>query len=242
MTSLLLSEDRGAVRVLTLNRPEKRNALNMALHDALLEAFQRADADPAVRCVLLAGAGKSFCAGADLAEHQAAPAPDTAEGSERIEQMAQLQLAVSTLGKPVVAAVQGTVLGAGAGLAISADVVVMAEDARLGYPEVPHGMVPTLMFPTLQRQIGRRAAFELLFLGQFIGSQRALELGLVNQIAAPAELMPSALAIAERFGEMSGRTLRSAKKLFYRMADLPLEEGMREGVHATITEGGAEPF
>ena len=234
MTQLLLEETSGAVRVLTLNRPEKRNALDTALHIVLLAAFARADADPAVRCLVLAGAGKSFCAGADLAEHKESATLSAADNKLRIEQMAQVQLAVSQLGKPVIAAVHGTALGAGAGLAISADVVVMASDARLGYPEVPHGMVPTLMFPTLMRQVGRRAAFELLFLGDFIGAQRSLELGLVNQVCAPEDLMQRALAVAARFAGMDSATLKIAKKIFYEMADMPLDEGMRAGVSATL--------
>ena len=234
MSDLLIESTEGAVRVLTLNRPEKRNALNGALHAALLDALAGADADAALRCVLLAGRGRSFCAGADLDEHRAAQGLPSEQARRRIEQMADLQLAVSRLGKPVLAAVQGTALGAGAGLAISADLVVMAEDARLGYPEVPHGMVPTLMFPTLVRQVGRRAAFELLFLGDFIGAGRALALGLANEAVPAAELLPRALAIAARFDGMDGPTLRAAKKLFYGLADLPLAEGMRAGVQATL--------
>lgn len=234
MTHLLIEENDGAVRTLTLNRPDKRNALNTALHTALLDAFARADADAGVGCLLLAGAGKSFCAGADLGEHKDSAALEASVNKARIEQMAQLQLAVSRLGKPVVAAVHGTVLGAGAGLAISADVVLMADDARLGYPEVPHGMVPTLMFPTLTRQIGRRAAFELLFLGEFIGAQRAMALGLVNEVLPAAELLPRALSMARRFAAMDGATLRTAKTMFYQMADLPLDAGMRAGVLATL--------
>ncbi len=230
----LLEDTQGTVRVLTLNRPDKRNALNTALHAKLLDALDRADADPDIRCVLLAGAGKSFCAGADLAEHRDSAQLPAAENEMRIQQMAQLQLAVSQLGKPVVAAVHGTVLGAGAGLAISADFVVMADDARLGYPEVPHGMVPTLMFPTLVRQVGRRAAFELLFIGAFIDAPRAISLGLANEAVAPGALMERALALAASFGAMDGTTLRRAKNLFYQLADMPLREGMRASIAASL--------
>ena len=232
----LLEDTQGTVRILTLNRPDKRNALNKTLHTELLDALARADADPDIRCVLLAGAGKSFCAGADLAEHHESAKQPAAANEIRIRQMAQLQLAVSELGKPVVAAVQGTVLGAGAGLAISADLVVMADDARLGYPEVPHGMVPTLMFPTLVRQVGRRAAFELLFIGALIDAQRAVSLGLANEAVAPGTLMDRALALAASFGAMDGTTLRRAKNLFYQLADMPLREGMRAGVAASLQQ------
>ena len=218
----LLEDTQGTVRILTLNRPDKRNALNKTLHTELLDALARADADPDIRCVLLAGA--------DLAEHHESAKQPAAANEIRIRQMAQLQLAVSELGKPVVAAVQGTVLGAGAGLAISADLVVMADDARLGYPEVPHGMVPTLMFPTLVRQVGRRAAFELLFIGALIDAQRAVSLGLANEAVAPGTLMERALALAASLGAMDGTTLRRAKNLFYQLADMPLREGMRAGV------------
>ena len=230
---ILYQVERGRARV-TLNRPDKRNALNAVLHTQLLAALVEADDDARVHCVVLAGAGKSFCAGADLAEHQASSSLTADENRARIEQMGELQLALPGLCKPVIAAVQGTVLGAGAGLAISADIVVMSDDARLGYPEVPHGMVPTLMFPTLVRQVGRRAAFELLFLGEFISARRAEALGLANAVVPAEELLPHCLAIAERFGAMDTRTLREAKKLFQGVADLPLHEGMRVGVEASL--------
>lgn len=232
MNDWVLRRDEDGVRVLTLNRPDKRNALHAPLRQALLQALGDAQADPQVRCLVLAGAGRSFCAGADLDEHREAQGGDALR--QRVEEMAQLQLAMTQLSVPVVSAVQGAAVGAGAGLAIGGDIVVIAEDARIGYPEVPKGMVPTLMFPTVLRQVGRRAAFELLVVGGMVDAARAVTLGLANE-AVPAErLAERCLAHARQLAQMDPATVRAAKQLFYRVADLPLEEGMRVGVAATL--------
>src|ERR1700756_5578623 len=132
----LLIENHGAVRVLTMNRPEKRNALNMALSEALLDGLCAADTDTGVRSIVLTGAGSAFCAGADLTEFKDL----TPDQAERVETRAELTMALhgifSRLSKPVITAINGPAMGGGAGLALAGDVAVMASTATLGYPEV----------------------------------------------------------------------------------------------------------
>ena len=135
--SVLLVEDRGAVRVLTMNRPEKRNALNSDLTKALFENLKEADRAEGVGCVVLTGAGQGFCAGADLTEFKGLQDPRAAE--ERAELTMQLHLAFSKISKPIVAAINGAAMGGGAGLAIAADIAVMAAGADALWPTITAG-------------------------------------------------------------------------------------------------------
>jgi enoyl-CoA hydratase/carnithine racemase len=222
----------GAVGVLTMNRPEKRNALNTALTQALLEALRAADADDAIGSVVLTGAGQSFCAGADLAEFKDLT-PDQRERVEaRAELTMQLHLAFPKMAKPVVSAVNGAALGGGAGLAIAGDLAVMAEGATLGYPETRHGIVAAIVMANLVRQAGRKAAFELVALGEPIGAQRALALGLVNRVVPEAQLMQEALGLAQKLAAVSAPAMRLTKQLFHEAADLPLAQALERGREA----------
>lgn len=228
MNSLLL-EDRGAVRVLTMNRPEKRNALNTALTRALLEALRAADAEPAVASVVLTGAGQGFCAGADLAEFKNLTPANQALVEERSELTMQLHLAFSKMAKPVVTAINGAAMGGGAGLALAGDLAVMAEGAKLGYPEVRHGIVAAIVIANLVRQVGRKAAFELVSLGEPVDSRRAFELGMVNRVVADSDLVPAALSLAEQLARVKSEAMQATKRLFHEAADLPLAEALLRG-------------
>src|ERR1044071_7518666 len=196
--NVLLVEDRGPVRILTMNRPEKRNALNSDLTKALLENLNQVDQVEGVGCIVLTGAGQGFCAGADLSEFKGLQDPRAAD--ERAELTMQLHLAFAKISKPIVTAINGAAMGGGAGLAIAGDIAVMAASAKLGYPEAKHGIVAAIVMANLVRQVGRKAAFELVALGEPIGAGRALELGVVNRVVADAELMPQAIAYAEKLG------------------------------------------
>lgn len=218
--------------MLTMNRPEKRNALNTALTQALLDALRAADADDAVRCVVLTGAGQGFCAGADLAEFKDLT-PDRQHLVEaRAELTMQLHLAFPTLAKPVVTAINGAAMGGGAGLAIAGDLAVMAEDAALGYPETTHGIVAAIVMANLVRQAGRKAAFELVALGEPVSAQRALALGLVNRVAPRAQVLDAALALAQQLAAVSPPAMRLTKQLFHEAADLPLAQALERGREA----------
>ena len=227
--SELLIENRGAVRVLTMNRPDKRNALNQALSQALLDALQAAEADESVRSIVLTGAGSAFCAGADLSEFKDLT-PDNAQLVERRAELTmKLQGIFSQLSKPVVTAVNGAAMGGGAGLALAGDVALMASTAKLGYPEVKHGIVAAVVMANLVRNVGRKAAFELVAAGEPVDAAQALTLGLVNRVSAPEALMADALAVAEKFAAVARPAMAATKQLFYRVVDLPFAQALEEG-------------
>jgi enoyl-CoA hydratase/carnithine racemase len=230
--NLLLTENRGAVRILTMNRPEKRNALNTALTQALLEALRSADADAAVACVVLTGAGAGFCAGADLAEFKDLTPERQPLVEARAELTMRLHLAFSKMAKPVVTAINGAAMGGGAGLAVAGDLAVMAEGAKLGYPETRHGIVAAIVMANLVRQVGRKAAFELVSIGEPIDAARAFALGLVNRVVADAELLGESLALAEKLATTNPQALQATKRLFHAVADLPLEAALELGREA----------
>ena len=229
---VLLAEDRDAVRVLTMNRPEKRNALNTALTQELLDALRAADKDDAVGCVILTGSGQGFCAGADLGEFKDLT-PDKQHLVEaRAELTMQLHLAFSKMAKPVVTAINGAARGGGAGLALAGDMALMAEGAQIGYPETRHGIVAAIVMANLTRQVGRKAAFELVALGEPVGAAKALALGMVNRVVPAAALMQEALATAGKLAAVSRAAMAATKQLFHEAADLPLEEALARGREA----------
>src|SRR5438105_6338949 len=223
----LLIEDKGNVRILTLNRPEKRNALDTALTRDLLEALREADAEAGMHCVVLTGAGPGFCAGADLSEFKGLKDPKAAK--TRAELTMQLHLAFSKMVTPVVTAINGAAMGGGAGLAIAGDIAVMAESAKLGYPETKHGIVAAIVMANLVRQVGRKAAFELVALGEPIDARRAFALGMVNRVVAPAQLMKTALKLAAQLATVNKSAMAQTKTLFHEVADLPLERALERG-------------
>jgi enoyl-CoA hydratase/carnithine racemase len=226
---LFLVEDRGAVRVLTMNRPEKRNALNTALTRALLEGLRAADAASSVRCVVLTGAGQGFCAGADLSEFKDLRPENAQLVEERAELTMQLHLAIPRMAKPVVTAINGAAMGGGAGLAIAGDLAVMAAGAKLGYPETRHGIVAATVMANLVRQVGRKLAFELVSLGVPLDASAALEAGLVNRVVPDAEVVSEAVKMAEKLSSLDPQAIQATKRLFHAAADLPLEEALMRG-------------
>src|SRR5687767_14753222 len=203
-----------------MNRPQKRNALNSELTQALLDALRAADKDESVGCIVLTGAGPGFCAGADLSEFKDLQAAVAAEN--RAELTMQLHLSFSRISKPVVTAINGAAMGGGAGLAIAGDLAVMAHSAKLGYPEAKHGIVAAIVMANLVRQIGRKAAFELVSLGEPIGAERALGLGMVNRVVPAPELMTVSLLLAENLAAVARPAMAETKRLFHEVADLPL--------------------
>ena len=229
MSELLLVEDRGAVRILTMNRPEKRNALNTALTRALLDGLREADAAGSVAAVVLTGAGQGFCAGADLSEFKDLTSEKQHPVDERAELSMQLHLAFPKMAKPVVTAINGAAMGGGAGLAIAGDLAVMAQGAKLGYPETRHGIVAALVMANLVRQVGRKHAFELVSLGESIDAEKALALGMVNRVVPDRDVLSEALNIAEKLSNTKIEALRATKQLFHEVADLPLEEALKRG-------------
>jgi enoyl-CoA hydratase len=229
MTTELLIEDCGAVRVLTMNRPEKRNALNHALTQALVDALTAADNDESIGSIVLAGAGQGFCAGADMSEFKDL----TPDRQHLVEARATLSTSLHALfpklNKPVITAIQGAAMGGGAGLALAGDLAVAAHDAKIGYPEVKHGIVAAIVMTNLVRQLGRKQAFELVALGEPVSGTRALELGMVNRAVSADELLPTAIELATRMAAMSHQAMAATKSLFYEVLELDFDAAIMRG-------------
>jgi enoyl-CoA hydratase/carnithine racemase len=210
-----------------MNRPEKRNALDSGLTRALLDALRAADADDGVGAMVLTGAGQGFCAGADLGEFKDLKDPAAAE--KRAEMTMQLHLVFSRMRVPVVTAINGHAMGGGAGLAIAGDLAVMAEGAKLGYPETKHGIVAAIVMANLVRQVGRKAAFELVALGEPIAAGRALQLGLVNFVFPQEKILEESVKVAERLAAVSRPAMAETKRLFHQVVELGLAEALERG-------------
>jgi len=225
----LLTENYGAVRILTMNRPDKRNALNQALTETLLQALRSADMDESVRSIVLTGAGPAFCAGADLSEFKDLTPDNASLVEKRAELTMTLQGIFMRLSKPVVTAINGAAMGGGAGLALGGDVAVMASTAKLGYPEVKHGIVAAVVLANLVRNVGRKAAFELVATGEPIDAARACALGMVNRVTAPEALIEQAIQFADAFAAVGRPAMAATKQLFYKVVDLPFEQALAAG-------------
>lgn len=227
--SPLLVETRGAVRILTMNRPDKLNVLDTALTQALFDALLAAQANEAIRAVVLAGAGRGFCAGADLKEFADLTPANQKAVVARADLTTRLHMLLPGLSKPIVAAVQGVAVGGGAGTAIGCDMVVAGSDLKFGYPELRHSLVPAIVMTSLQRAVGRKLAFELVSTGRMVGAEEALRLGFVNKVVAPEDVLAEAIAIAEGWAKVKPAAMEATKRLFYRVADLPFEAAMAAG-------------
>src|SRR5260370_26196954 len=184
--SVLLEEsDRGVLR-LTLNRPDGRNALSLALMTALIEALGRAAKDPLVRVAVISGAGPAFCAGHDLRELRADQRRETYQ--RVFARCSELMLAIVHLPKPVIAEVHGIATAAGCQLVATCDLAVAAEDARFATPGVNIGLFCSTPTVALTRAVGRKPAMEMLLTGDFVDAPTAQALGLVNRVVPPARL------------------------------------------------------
>lgn len=229
MTPLVLVEDRGPVRVLALNRPEKLNALNTPLTQAVLDALRAADASAHVLAVVLTGQGRGFCAGADLREFGELTPDRAAAVAARARLTATLHGVFQTLRVPVIAAVNGAAMGGGAGLALACDMAVAADTAVFGYPEVTHGIVPAIVMAQLVRIVGLKMAFELAATGRRVPAHEALALRMVNAVVAPDSVMPDALALANQLAAVKPSAMAMTKSLVYGVADVPFAEALDLG-------------
>jgi enoyl-CoA hydratase len=221
----LLSEDRGAIRRLTINRPDKLNALNRETLGELDLAFAQAGADDSVRVVILRGAGgKAFVAGADISELSAL-SPVQARDFSRFGQ--NMMLRVEHLGKPVIAEIAGFALGGGMELAMCCHLRIASEKAKFGQPEVNLGLLPGFGgTQRLLRLAGRAATLELCLTGQQIDAARALQLGVVNRLVAPDALEAETLALAERLAASAPQALRGILEAVIIGGECGLQQGL----------------
>ena len=184
MSPLVLISRQGAVTTVTLNRPEKRNALNVALLEQLCASVAAAESDAAQRVFVLRGAGAVFCSGLDLME-----AADPAVADASAELIGRTLGILATTRLVTIAAVQGAAIAGGAGLMSACDFAVATADAKFGYPEIRRGIVPALIMTFLRRQLRERDARELLLLGKLFDAKHAHDIGLINRIAADTAVL-----------------------------------------------------
>ncbi|MCB4821042.1 enoyl-CoA hydratase [Roseicella aerolata] len=226
-TPLVLRADDGPVAILTLNRPAARNSLSLAMLAALQEALDGIAAEDGIRCVVIAAEGPAFSAGHDLKEITAHR--EDADGGrgffeETMAACARVMQGVVGLPQPVIAAVEGIATAAGCQLAASCDLVVAAEGAKFCTPGVDIGLFCTTPGVALARAVPRKAAMEMLLLGEMVPAAEAQRMGLVNRVVPPGQALPEALALARRIAARSGVALRMGKRGFNAQAAMPLSE------------------
>jgi methylglutaconyl-CoA hydratase len=219
----------GAVALTTLNRPEKRNALNDATVAGLKAALRAADADEAVRVVLLMGAGTDFCSGADLAALQKISESSITENLADARSLAELFALVREVRVPVVAAVRGRALAGGCGLATACDIVLAAESARFGYPEVKIGFVPALVMAILRRNVSEKRAFELITRGAEINAPEAERIGLINHVFADDTFETEVEQFIAGFERVSRSAVMLTKRLLYQTDGLTFAAALEAG-------------
>src|SRR6516162_10337909 len=208
MPVVLIEKRTPQITVLTLNRPERRNALTIELLTELISAIQVASREPHVRILILRGAGAAFCAGLDLKE-----AADQAKAHATAEAVAKTLITISETRLVTIAAVHGAAVAGGAGIMSACDFVVAAERTKIGYPEVRRGLVAGLVMTFLRRQIGERNVRELLFGAELIDAARAKEIGLVNRVVAPDDVMNEAKNFAGAVLQGAPGALAQTKRL-----------------------------
>lgn len=226
---MLLTQASDGVLSLTLNRPDKRNALDRVTIAGLTAALEQAGLDPSVRAVVIRGAGRDFCAGADL-EELLASADQPAEENERAA--ARLGAVFSTirrLPRPVVAVVQGRALAGGAGLATACDLVIAGAGSQFGYPEIQRGFVPAMVMTMLRRLTGEKRAFDLVATGRLVTAAEALDLGLVSRVVPDASLESEASELLGQLARSSASAMALIKRLFYELDGRAFDEGIALG-------------
>ncbi|MFN7936242.1 MAG: enoyl-CoA hydratase/isomerase family protein [Bryobacteraceae bacterium] len=214
---------------ITLNRPEKRNALDRDSILRLRALLKDAQQDEAARVVLLSGEGKDFCSGADLSELQRIRDAGTLENFEDARILGELFQEMRRHPLPVIAAVRGRALAGGCGLATACDVVLAADNAQFGYPEVNIGFVPAMVMAILRRSISEKQAFDLLTTGRIVSAQEALAMGMINAVY-PSETFESSVEdYASRMAARPASAVQLTKRLLYHMDGMGFDAAIDSG-------------
>jgi enoyl-CoA hydratase/carnithine racemase len=227
---ILLREDQGPIAVLTLNRPEARNSLSRELIDAVTGAMREIGDADAIRAVVVSGAGSAFSSGHDLRE-MTAHRNDRDRGraffAETMSACAEMMLAIVRSAKPVIAAVNGIATAAGCQLVASSDLAVASTEARFATPGVNIGLFCSTPMVALSRNVSRKAAMEMLLLGEMLGAEEAKSIGLVNRVVEPDHVLNEAIEFGRKIATKPKLTLKTGKEAFYRQLDMTLEEAYR---------------
>jgi methylglutaconyl-CoA hydratase len=223
------------VATITLDRPEKRNALDAGTVAELREALAEAGGEGEVRVVVVRGAGPDFCAGADLAElERMAGDGDPMRNLADASDLGDLLIEMRRHPLPIVAAVQGNAIAGGAGLATACDLVLARDDAVFGYPEVHLGFVPAMVMAILRRGVSEKVAFELVVRGDRITAAEAERLGLVNRVLGPDGFEDEVRAYAAGLAARSSSAVHLIKRLLYGMDGLSFEEAIARGAEVNV--------
>lgn len=234
----LLTTTKGRTRVLTLNRPDKRNALNDELIAALSAALSEANEDAELRAIVIRGEGKDFCSGADLSSIQKMATATFEDNLEDAGKLAALFTLIRKVKLPVIAAVHGRALAGGCGLATACDLVLATNTARFGYPEVKIGFVPALVMTFLRRNISEKRAFETATRGFEFTATTALEFGLVNHLFDESSFDAEVEKYASAFENVSRSAVAMTKELLYDLDSMNFADSMKAGTifNATARE------
>jgi methylglutaconyl-CoA hydratase len=224
----------GPLARITLNRPEKRNALNDDLIAGLKDALGQANDDPAVRVVVITGAGRDFCSGADLTSLQKISGASVADNVSDARSLMELLILIRQVTVPVVAAVRGRALAGGCGLASACDIVLASASARFGYPEVKIGFVPAMVMAIVRRNISEKRAFELLTRGAEITAEDAKEFGLINDVFSDDTFEAEVTAYARGFEKVSRSAIALTKTLLYQTDGMAFVDALETGVDVNV--------
>jgi methylglutaconyl-CoA hydratase len=231
---VLLASASGGVLTLSLNRPEKRNALNGALVEALVEALVGAGTREEARVIVLRGEGPDFCAGADLDELERMTEMGAEASLADARRLGSLLLQMRRHPRPIVAAVHGRALAGGCGLATACDLVLASEGAELGYPEVHLGFVPAMVMAILRQKLGESQAFELVTMGHRIPASEALRMGLVNRVLPEGTFHQDVDRFASELARRPPSAVSLTKSLLYELADLTVADGIHRGAEVNV--------
>jgi methylglutaconyl-CoA hydratase len=242
VTDRVLVNVAGGVLTATLNRPDKRNAIDTAMIDALLGALARADLDAAVRVIAIRGAGRDFCAGMDLNELLASADHTLEQNRSAALHFAEIFVRMRRVPKPVVAVVQGRALAGGCGLATACDLILATESAQFGYPEVQRGFVPAIVMTMLRRAVGEKVAFDLAATGRLLNGTEAAAAGLASRVYEDADFEEQAGDVLRCLAETSASALAFTKQQFYQLDGLGFDDGLRLGADVNAVSRSTPDF
>ncbi len=219
----------GGIATLTLNRPDKRNALDRQMIGELADALATCDLAADVRVIVIRGAGKDFCAGLDLQELLASADLSPEENERRAMELGDVYLALRRIPKVTVAAVEGRALAGGCGLATACDLVVARAGAQFGYPEINRGFVPAMVMTMLRRAVGEKVAFDLAATGRLVVAEEAEQLGLISRVIPAEDFEEELRKLLEQLASFSASALALIKHQLHQIDDLGFEAGIRFG-------------
>lgn len=230
------------VMLISLSRPEKRNALNQEMTGRMAEALAEAELSAGVRVVAIRGAGSDFSAGADLAELLASADHSIDRNEQDALRLGEIFLAMRRLPKPVVALVQGRALAGGAGLATAADLVIAARSSRFGYPEVERGFVPAMVMTMLRRSVGEKRAFDLIGTGRIITADEAEAMGLISRVVADEVFDQTCADLLAMLARRAPTSVALTKQLFYDLDGRDFGDGILLGARVNALARQTDEF